>query len=338
MARLNLMLVRRWVTKAAVDNPQGLSTELAERFGVSRVAAASTLRKLVAEGWIVREGTTRPTYVLGKKRRISNSYKLPGVDEQTCWERDFLPYFDLPPNVENICHHGFTEMLNNANDHSSGTSVYVGMWQDNDEVSIAIADNGIGIFERITSALGLPDRRLALLELSKGKLTTDPGRHSGEGIFFTSRMFDRFVIDANGLHYAHDTNDGQDWLLEEDFSEEGTSVRMEMPTSSTRTAREVFEGFTSGPDDFSFDKTVVPVRLARLGNENLLSRSQAKRLIQRFDRFRTVVLDFTGVPEIGQAFADELFRVFARQHPEINLIPIETVPAVSSMIARAISA
>lgn len=209
------------------------------------------------------------------------------------------------------------------------------MWQDDDEVSIAIADNGIGIFERITSSLGLPDRRLALLELSKGKLTTDPDRHSGEGIFFTSRMFDRFVIEANGLHYTHDTTFSHDWLLEEDFGEDGTWVRMAMPITSARTAKEVFDNFTSGPEDFSFNKTVVPVRLARLGNENLLSRSQAKRMIQRFENFKTVVLDFQGVPEIGQAFSDELFRVFVKSHPEVMLLHVNAAPDVESMISRA---
>lgn len=328
--------VQRWITEAVIRNPVGLSMELAEHFNVSRATAAAALRKLADEGWIIRHGTTRPYYSLGAKRRTSRVYGLPGVDEQLVWEKDFAPLFELAPNVRNICHHGFTEMLNNANDHSAGTLVYVSMWQDGQDVSVVIADNGIGIFERIRGALDLPDRRLALLELSKGKLTTDPDRHTGEGIFFTSRMFDHFVIEANGLQYTHDTNSTHDWLLEkEQFGgDAGTWVRMAMSLSSTRTTVEVFDAFTSGPDDFSFDKTVVPVRLARLGNENLISRSQAKRLITRFERFRTVILDFKDVPEIGQAFADELFRVFARQHPEVKLIPMDSAPAVTKMITR----
>lgn len=295
------------------------------------------LKKLVAEGWIVREGTTRPLYSLGARRLVSRSYGLPGVDEQVVWEKDFAPYFSLSQNVQNICHHGFTEMLNNANDHSSGSSVSIGMLQDEHFVSITISDDGMGIFERITSSLGLPDRRLALLELSKGKLTTDPDRHSGEGIFFTSRMFDSFIIEANGLHYTHDTQIQLDMLLEEDrlAAEQGTRVRMSIPLSNTRTTKEVFDRFTSGPDDFSFNKTVVPVRLARLGNENLISRSQAKRLIQRFERFSMVVLDFQGVPEIGQAFADELFRVFVRQHPDVSLLYVDAEAQVEQMIRRA---
>ena len=74
--------------------------------------------------------------------------------------------------------------------------------------------------------------------------------------------------------------------------------------------REVFDAFTD-PEEYSFDKTVVPLRLAQYEGEKLVSRSQAKRVANRFERFKRVELDFAGVSEIGQAFADELFRVFA---------------------------
>ena len=67
--------------------------------------------------------------------------------------------------------------------------------------------------------------------------------------------------------------------------------------------------------------------------ELLLSRSQAKRLITRFDKFLEVILDFQGVSEIGQAFADEVFRVFRNAHPNVQLEPINCSPAVQRMIA-----
>ncbi len=80
---------------------------------------------------------------------------------------------------------------------------------------------------------------------------------------------------------------------------------------------------------------MVPVRLARVGDENLISRSQAKRLLQRVDRFRHVVLDFNSVSNIGQAFADEIIRVFALVHPEVELTAIQALPEVQQMIRRA---
>ncbi|HSI24132.1 MAG TPA: STAS-like domain-containing protein, partial [Methylotenera sp.] len=53
------------------------------------------------------------------------------------------------------------------------------------------------------------------------------------------------------------------------------------------------------------------------------------------DRFKIVILDFKGVESIGQAFADEIFRVFANQHPEISLVEDNANQEVKKMISRA---
>ncbi|MEO8297611.1 MAG: DUF4325 domain-containing protein [Burkholderiales bacterium] len=325
------------VTRDVTEHPRDLSRLYCERFQVSRVTANKYIQRLEAEGWLARSGpSTHPIYSPGYRRLVGQSYALAGLDEQTPWERDFEPFFALKPNVRGIVHHGFTEMLNNAIDHSEGQQVYCSMEQTEKRVSLIVVDDGVGIFDKITRALGLPDRRLALLELSKGKLTTDPTRHSGEGVFFTSRMFDRFSIYANDLQYAHRADDVHD-LLVDDFNApaQGTGVMMVIDLASDRTTKAVFDAYTSGPDDFTFDKTVVPLKLARLGTEQLVSRSQAKRLIARFDRFKIVVLDFEGIDSVGQAFADELFRVYARAHPDIKLEPVHMAPDVARMVARA---
>ena len=70
----------------------------------------------------------------------------------------------------------------------------------------------------------------------------------------------------------------------------------------------------------------------------LISRSQAKRVLVRVELFRTVVFDFSGVSSIGQAFADEIFRVFAHSHPEIQLQLIHANAAIKQMISRSRSA
>lgn len=328
---------KHWAIRSVIDG-QGahLSRAMVEAFGVSRMTATKALKALVAEGWLETTGGTKQIFSLGRNREAVKTYSLPGVDEHIAWEHDFRPFFDLPKNVAGIAHHGFTEMLNNANDHSEGSRVSILMRLREGQLVIVVLDDGIGIFEKIARALALPDRRLAILELSKGKFTTDPRNHSGEGIFFTSRMFDQFQIDANDLHYDHDVRERHDWLMEFDKPAGGTMVSMAIPTDSSRTSKEVFDAF-SGGDDYGFHKTVVPVRLARIGNENLLSRSQAKRLVARFEGFKTVILDFQGVEEIGQAFADEIFRVFPQLHPEVELIEVHAAPAVQQMIRRAVA-
>jgi hypothetical protein len=176
-----------------------------------------------------------------------------------------------------------------------------------------------------------------VLELAKGKLTTDPKRHSGEGIFFTSRMFDDFAILSGEVSFSHEFGK-EDWILQRQSGEEGgTGVFMKLSNHTSRTAKKVFDQFSS-EDDYQFSKTVVPVKLARYGSDQLVSRSQAKRLLARVELFRSVIMDFAEVPTIGQAFADEIFRVFANEHPNIEITSIHANSEVKRMISRVTAA
>ena len=230
--------------------------------------------------------------------------------------------------------YGFQEMLNNAIDHSSGGKVIVDVERTTTSTEMSIVDDGYGIFKKIKDSLGLEDERHAVFELSKGKLTTDPDNHTGEGIFFTSRMFDRFTITSGSVHFAHRSPGEEYWVLENDEHVTGTWIRMKLSNDARRTPQEVFDAFT-GDDEYGFNKTVVPVDLARYGDDALISRSQARRVLARLDRFNTVLLNFKNVDQVGQGFADEVFRVFSRNHPGIELIPINSNRTVMSMIRRA---
>lgn len=86
---------------------------------------------------------------------------------------------------------------------------------------------------------------------------------------------------------------------------------------------------------FDFNKTAVTIKLIQHLGEPFIARSQAKRLLSGIELFKTVIFDFEGVDEIGQAFADEIFRVFAIRHPEIELIVIHDNSDVRAMVSRA---
>jgi hypothetical protein len=238
----------------------------------------------------------------------------------------------------NIWHLGFTEMFNNAIDHSAAITISVEVQKTAAYADMWVLDDGIGIFKKIQDSLGLTDERHAVLELAKGKLTTDPARHSGEGIFFSSRMFDHYAILSGGTYFSHNYGEAEDWIAElKTPMKSATAVYMRLHNHTARTTQQVYREYSSG-EDFGFSKTVVPVRLAQYGDDLLISRSQAKRLLARVDRFRTVIFDFEGVTAIGQAFADEIFRVFRSQHTSMDLIPINASTNVQDMINRAISA
>jgi hypothetical protein len=96
----------------------------------------------------------------------------------------------------------------------------------------------------------------------------------------------------------------------------------------------MFAKYQTDPDEPAFDKTEIQVRLYTMGTI-YVSRSQARRVLTGLDKFKTITLDFTNVPAIGQAFADEIFRVFKRNHPTIMINPIYMNEAVSFMVARA---
>ena len=109
---------------------------------------------------------------------------------------------------------------------------------------------------------------------------------------------------------------------------------MKLNNHTARSAKQVFDEYTSG-DDYGFNKTIVPVKLAQYGDSKLVSRSEAKRLLARIDRFKTVLFDFSDIESVGQAFADEIFRVFANAHPGVELIELNACPEVQQMIQRA---
>jgi hypothetical protein len=220
-------------------------------------------------------------------------------------------------------------------EHSEGTSIGVDFTKTAANTEVVIFDDGIGIFKKIQAALGLLDERHSVLELAKGKFTTDPARHSGEGIFFASRMFDDFAILSGEVIFSHELEDVADWIVEREKYSSGTAVFMTLSNHTSRTTKRVFDKFASDGGDYGFTKTVVPVRQARYGDDDLVSRSQARRLLARVDRFKLVMLDFDGVDAIGQAFADEIFRVFPAQHPEVSVVEIKASSPVRRMISRA---
>lgn len=293
---------------------------------------------MVRAGLLSARGERRHRrYRLALQAEDEKRFPLDGfVTEDVVWST-FLrsKVSDLASEERQICHHGLTEMFNNAIDHSDGTQAVVEVRRTVASIEIRVIDDGEGIFQKIARVLGLPDPRQSLLELSKGKFTTDPTRHTGEGIFFTSRMFDRYRIRSDELLFYHSTRD-DDWLFEmQDKSFKGTRITMSLLLPSQTSMQAVYARYSSGPDDHRFAKTHVPLKLATFGDEALISRSSAKRVLSRAERFDEVLLDFAGVRSVGQAFADEIFRVFANEHPDVELISINANEQVTGMIRRA---
>ena len=329
--------IREFLINNIPEHPGNIVKLCAEHLGVSTETVRSYIKKLVQEGVVVSAGKTKGiTYSLRLHSKSLSLQVTAGMSESDVWDGDIAPFLpEMRENIRAICNYAFSEMLNNVIDHSGALTVYIKVEYDARDVRFRLIDSGVGIFDKIMAAKNLANKEDAILALHKGKLTTDPDHHSGEGIFFTSRTMDDFNILSGGLLFHGHEDD--DWLyMAELVGQKGTSVFMRLSRNADTLIEEVFETYTSENKDgiMGFDKTEVLVPLYKKGGSSLVSRSQAKRLVTRLDNFNEVILNFAGVKWMGQAFADEVFRVFQRRHPDILLTPVNANSRVLNMIAH----
>jgi anti-sigma regulatory factor (Ser/Thr protein kinase) len=310
--------------------------EVAEAAGITRQAAHYHLSHMVEAGELFLRGAGRGAhYVVATA--FARTYPTAGLHEDAVWREVVAatPELEaLPVNVRSILAYAFTEMMNNAIDHSRGENADVRFWISREAIAFEILDDGIGAFRSVRERMELPNDLAALQEIEKGKATTAPDRHTGEGIFFTSRAVDVFLLESGELRWTVD-NLRDDIAVGDAEARRGTRVRCEISPDSERILSKIFDQYTVEVDVPAFQRTSVRVRLFEVG-ERFVSRSEAKRLASRLEGFEEVELDFDGIQEVGQGFVDELFRVWARGHPETRLVPINVSAAVRWMISRVI--
>jgi anti-sigma regulatory factor (Ser/Thr protein kinase) len=308
---------------------------VARALRVSRQAAHRRLRALAARGAVVHQGGGRTArWTLPSSRDLGFDFFTEGLQEDRVWTdlRSRVPVLRaLGAEATAILAYSITEMLNNAIEHSASAKVHVGLLHDDASVTFSVIDQGIGAFANIQRARKLASPLEALQDLTKGKVTTMPDRHTGEGLFFTSKAVDRFELEANGLVWIVD-NTRNDYTVATVGPRRGTRVTCRIARAPTRSLDGVFREYT---DEFEFMRTRTVVRLFEIGVE-FVSRSEARRLIRGLDRFREVVVDFDRVASVGQGFADEVFRVFAGAHPNVRLVPVNMAPTVEFMVQRAL--
>jgi anti-sigma regulatory factor (Ser/Thr protein kinase) len=343
MARIDIAPITQWITTAAVQHGDALPAHLMQRLQISRRKAGLLLKKLVALQWLTSNGTPRkPLHRPGPLRQVVKRYALDGLQEDLPWRLDFAPCFELPAEVARMAQHAFTELLNNAIDHSGGSTVTVSMRQTPLQLQLLVSDDGCGLFERIAQTFAVQDARLAMLELSKGKLTSAPDHHSGHGLFFTSRLADVFDIHANATAFQCRAWDSRGWHVGRPASRSGTSIYLAITLDTPRTLDAVLRAHSSSGQGYGFDRTRVSLGLITGGvavagsspraDTLLASRAEARRALHRLDQFGHAEIDFSGIAQLGHGFADEMFRVFSRQHPAVELLPVGMSSQVAAMI------
>jgi len=333
-------IIDDFLLKHIPKHPKDIASFAANELSINRMTAHRHLKKLITQNKIVQSGHTKGiSYFLQSTHNKKLIFHIKDkAREFNIFSKYFEPQFKiLPKNIFDICEYGFTEMLNNAFEHSEGKKIEVKTHWSHNTISIIIQDNGVGIFNKIQEVFRFKDKREVILALSKGKLTTDPQNHTGEGIFFSSRAFDLFRIVANGFRYIRN-NLENDWIIENDDKNKlsGTTIKMQIEKNSPRDLIKIFKNYQD-PEELSFDRTDVLVKFSKFKEEHFISRSQAKRILFNLDKFKKVTLDFQGVESVGQGFVDEIFRVFKNKRPNIKINYTNTNVNVEFMIKRGIA-
>ena len=328
-------LINMYILEKIAQGSKTVSADVSEAFGISTNTVHSYLRRLQEQNIIVKEKR-------GEYKLVTNviSYDLKRseghLDSETyafdnCFEHHIK---DLPENVYRIWEYAFSEMINNVVDHSAAEELVLQIEQSYLYTNVFIIDNGVGIFNKIKEHFSLPGIDEAICELFKGKLTTDSSNHSGEGIFFSSKMMDKFMIYSSGKVFTANKYSDEsvfDISLGEQFS--GTAVFMSLSNFSQRHAADVFDQYASV--DGGFTKTRIPLK--NIFDTAPISRSQAKRVCNRLDSFLEVEIDFDGLDWMGQGFAHQMFVVYQNAHPDIKLIPTNMSENVRKMYNHVIS-
>jgi anti-sigma regulatory factor (Ser/Thr protein kinase)/predicted transcriptional regulator len=321
------------VTTADVVGKTGLSRAYAQRF----------LKELSGEGRIIRIGKANQAhYVPASKKgalparpsRIRKIITNRGLAEDRVLSQikeESSIFQKMPGNVSAIIDYAFTEMLNNAIEHSASEKIDVVIMRTITDIRFTVTDRGIGIFNNIMKKKRLGTTIEAVQDLLKGKETTAPAAHSGEGIFFTSKIADSLTIKSFKKKVVFD-NVGQDIYVKDVKPVGGTRVDFVLGLRSEKKLANLFGKYTD--ESFQFSKTGVKVKLYHQ-DVDYVSRSQARRILTGLEKFKTIELDFQDVKTIGQAFADEVFRIWQAGHKDVKFVIKDANENVLIMIKRA---
>lgn len=309
-------------------NDKTVIQSTAEAFQISKTTAIHYLQELSDSGIVRKEA--RGVYKLAETEHVLTLSRENGDfsrSEDRIFESFVMPLLsDVSEEARTIWSYAFSEILNNALDHSEADTLKKVVKCNFFNTAIMITDDGVGIFSKIQKHFSLETLDDARCELFKGKVTTNPAIHSGEGIFFSSKLVDRFQIISDGLIFATDKY-AKELNVKTDSQIKGTTVYMELSNKSKRKAIDVFNSFSD--EDMQFSKTLL--KIAMIFDMSPVSRSQAKRMCNGLEKFKEVTLDFADVDFIGQGFAHQVFVLFQNAHPEVQLCPINMCQEVMMM-------
>lgn len=326
--------IQLYILEKIDRHESGIVQSVASTYGISKNTVVSYINEMVNSGIIERVGKGKyeikvATYQYNIDVSMLSEYDSDNVYSMYVSKHDEL----CNDNAIAIMEYAVSEMVNNVIEHSGADSLKLIVRKTYLSTTIILIDNGVGIFEKIRDHFGLMTLEDAKCELFKGKVTTDPSNHTGEGIFFSSRLMDKFSIISGGVMFYINRFDIEVVSDINLMTESGTCVCMEISNRTNKQASEIFNAFSNADDGFI--RTAIPIK--NCFDRNPVSRSQARRLCNGLDRFQSAVLDFDGVSFAGQGFMHEIFVLYRKRHPELNLEVTNMSPDVEMMYLHVVN-
>lgn len=320
--------IKMYIVEKIANSTPNITKQVAEIFNISRNTVNAYMTQLQENGIIrkIQKNQYELVTEIHKFRVWRSKNEL--TSETAVFEKCIKPYIlQCTPEARAIWDYASNEMLNNVIDHSDADRLDVIVKRNFYSTTVMLIDDGVGIFEKLKNYFNLESLDAARCELFKGKLTTNAQMHSGEGIFFTSRVMDTFLIISSGKIFS--TNKyNSDVLLDAPVGiRKGTAVYMSLNNHTHRQLAEVFKCYADVEN--GFDKTTIPLK--NIFDDAPVSRSQAKRICYRLENFAEVTFDFAGINWVGQAFAHQIFVLYQREHPTMRLKAVNMCENVYAM-------
>jgi len=327
--------IKQFIIENLSQHQKDIIKATIQKFGLSRQAILKHMNNLIIENRVVAHGKTRDRYYelrpivnYSRSINIQDSFNLKKILREQVIPN--LSNFSL--NIREICEFSLFALFYNILYHAKATRLYYKIYVTQHNIHLIVSDNGIGIFSSIADALNYNPIQVAVVEIAKGNVTSDPERYSGDDLMAVTHMFDKIEISSSGVALIYN-NAIKEWKMQKSKQTNGTRIQLEISTNSRRTCQDVFKNLFTKKKGIAH----VPVKLATLKDEQLNTREQAHNLLHNLRELNQIKFDFKNIEVIGPAFADELVRRTKKKNQTIDISWVNSSELVDTLMSRAIN-
>ncbi len=331
------MHIETFIMEIAERKGKVAAMKLVKKTGFSHAYVHRILQRLVDGGHLYKTGSTKnaryvpaTTGSIDKAKAGINYYSrvfksTRGLDSNKILEelKKKFTFTGIAENAAEVFDYSFTGLLSNAIRHSKTEKLNITVEKKEGVLTFEIRDFGIGIINSIKDKFKLASDEDAVIELIKG---------SQKGIFGPAKGADILTIQT-GVKKIIFNNLIDDIFVRTIKPFTGAKILFKINIDSSRNPADILSK-DLGNNNVS-DAARIFIKLFSQGNK-YVSRSEARKALDGMGKFKTLILDFKDIENIGQGFVDEVFMVWKRNHPDTKITIENANNDVMFMIKRAV--